>query len=345
MNRSTCASGSAYVPSVSIGFWVARTRNGSGTLWVSRPIVTWRSCITSSSALWTLAGARLISSASSRFVKTGPERGVELAGLLVVDPGPDEVGRDEVRRELDALEVAADRLGERLDGHRLGQAGHALDEQVAAGQEGDDHPLEQVVLADDDLLDLVQQALHRHAWRVALASRSDWHPVSFLVVSTGGRPAAPPATSMGTARPMPMKTSSLVGLTSAVTMPDDLAVAVEQRPAGVARVDGGVDLDEAVQRDGSLSGSWNDRPRPETTPALSEPYRPNGLPTTNASLPIWTAFGLPSVAGTMAAGGWVGWRTAMSCSGWRADDLGGRRAAVGEGELDRGRVRRRRGGR
>jgi hypothetical protein len=72
MNRSTCASGSAYVPSVSMGFWVARTRNGSGTLNVSRPIVTWCSCITSSSALCTLAGARLISSASSRLVKTGP---------------------------------------------------------------------------------------------------------------------------------------------------------------------------------------------------------------------------------------------------------------------------------
>jgi hypothetical protein len=28
--------------------------------------------MTSSSALWTFAGARLISSASSRFVKTGP---------------------------------------------------------------------------------------------------------------------------------------------------------------------------------------------------------------------------------------------------------------------------------
>ena len=36
----------------------------------------------------------------------GPERGRELAGLLVVDPGPDEVGRDEVGRELDPLELA-----------------------------------------------------------------------------------------------------------------------------------------------------------------------------------------------------------------------------------------------
>ena len=161
MNRSTWASGRAYVPSVSIGFWVASTRNGSGTLWVSWPIVTWRSCITSSSALWTLAGARLISSARSRFVKTGPERGVELAGLLVVDPGPDEVGGHQVGRELDPLEVAADRVGERLDRHRLGQARDALDEEVAAGEQGHDHPLEQVVLADDDLLDLVEQALHR----------------------------------------------------------------------------------------------------------------------------------------------------------------------------------------
>ena len=52
-------------------------------------------------------------------------------------------------------------VGERLDGHRLGQAGHALDEEMAPGEERDDHPLEQVVLADDDLLDLVEQALHR----------------------------------------------------------------------------------------------------------------------------------------------------------------------------------------
>src|SRR6478735_5492764 len=72
MKRSTWASGKGYVPSVSIGFCVAITRNGSGTLWVSPAIVTCRSCITSSSALCTLAGARLISSARSRCVNTGP---------------------------------------------------------------------------------------------------------------------------------------------------------------------------------------------------------------------------------------------------------------------------------
>ena len=72
MKRSTCASGSGYVPSDSIGFWVASTRNGCGDWKVSGPIVTWRSCITSSSADCTFAGARLISSASRKLQNTGP---------------------------------------------------------------------------------------------------------------------------------------------------------------------------------------------------------------------------------------------------------------------------------
>ncbi len=38
--RSRCASGSGYTPSDSIGFWVASTRKGVGTLWVTPPIDT-----------------------------------------------------------------------------------------------------------------------------------------------------------------------------------------------------------------------------------------------------------------------------------------------------------------
>ena len=40
MKRSTCASGSGYVPSCSSGFCVASTRNGRGSGYVSSPIVT-----------------------------------------------------------------------------------------------------------------------------------------------------------------------------------------------------------------------------------------------------------------------------------------------------------------
>jgi hypothetical protein len=51
---------------------VASTRNGVGTWWVMPPMLTCRSAMISSSADCTLAGARLISSASSRLAMTGP---------------------------------------------------------------------------------------------------------------------------------------------------------------------------------------------------------------------------------------------------------------------------------
>ena len=47
-------------------------------------------------ALCTLAGARLISSASSRFVNTGPLR-TELARLRLIDQGADQIGGQQVR--------------------------------------------------------------------------------------------------------------------------------------------------------------------------------------------------------------------------------------------------------
>jgi hypothetical protein len=52
-----------------------------------------------------------------------PEGHIELARRLVVDPCTDEVGRHQVRSELDSLELPADRAGQRLDRERLGQPG------------------------------------------------------------------------------------------------------------------------------------------------------------------------------------------------------------------------------
>ena len=51
--------------------------------------------------------------------------------------------------------------GERLHRQRLGEAGDAFDEQMALRQHGDDHALEEVILADDDVLHLVEHALHQ----------------------------------------------------------------------------------------------------------------------------------------------------------------------------------------
>ena len=54
-------------------------------------------------------------------------------------------------------------VGERLGGERLGQAGHAFEQAVAAGEQADHEPLDGPVLADDDLLDLEQGALEQAA--------------------------------------------------------------------------------------------------------------------------------------------------------------------------------------
>ena len=68
-----------------------------------------------------------------------------------------------------------------------------------------------------------------------------------------------------------MNTFWSVGLTRPVTMPDDLAVAVEERPTRVARVHRGVDLDQPAGWCSSCLGTSNVRSRPDTTPALIDP--------------------------------------------------------------------------
>ena len=65
-----------------------------------------------------------------------------------------DVGGHEVRRELDALELEVEDLRERLDEERLGEAGRAGDEAVAAGEERDEELLDDFALADDDLAQL-----------------------------------------------------------------------------------------------------------------------------------------------------------------------------------------------
>src|SRR5207253_5170344 len=86
------------------------------------------------------------------------ERCLKVAGALVVDPCADEVGGDEVGRELDALEVSGDRLRDRLYREGLGETGYPFDEEVAAREETDHEALDQVVLPDDHLLDLESKA-------------------------------------------------------------------------------------------------------------------------------------------------------------------------------------------
>ena len=73
-NRSSWASGSGKVPSYSIGFCVAITRKGSGSWYVVPSTVTWCSSIASRRADWVFGVARLISSARTIWLITGPGR-------------------------------------------------------------------------------------------------------------------------------------------------------------------------------------------------------------------------------------------------------------------------------
>jgi hypothetical protein len=87
----------------------------------------------------------------------------EASGVLVVDQRADEVGRQQVRSELDALERGADHVGERADGECLCKAGYALEQHVAVAEQPYQQPLDHVFLADEPLSDLRDYAFDKSA--------------------------------------------------------------------------------------------------------------------------------------------------------------------------------------
>ena len=70
------------------------------------------------------------------------------------DERADEVGGEQVGGELDPGEGGVEPPGQRPDGEGLGEARHALEQEVPVGEEADDEALHEGVLADDDLPDL-----------------------------------------------------------------------------------------------------------------------------------------------------------------------------------------------
>ncbi len=154
MKRSSCASGRGYVPSYSMGFWVATTMNGGAIGWVTLSIVACRSSMLSSRLAWVFGEERLISSARTMLAKTGPGRKTKDAGLLVEHAHPGHVAGQQVGRELDAREAAREGPGQRLGEKGLADAGVVLDDHVPAGEQGDHAGLDHVVLAEDHRADV-----------------------------------------------------------------------------------------------------------------------------------------------------------------------------------------------
>ena len=86
---------------------------------------------------------------------------LEAAGLQVEDVGAEDVARHQVGRELHALAIHAQQPGQGAGHERLGGAGHAFEQDVAAAQQGQQHQLQVLPLADDHTLGPVQQVIHQ----------------------------------------------------------------------------------------------------------------------------------------------------------------------------------------
>ena len=78
----------------------------------------------------------------------------ERAVLRPVDLRAREIGGQQVRRELQPMEVAFDAVTQHFDRTRLGKPRSAFDEQVAVAQEGDEHAIQQSLLADDETFEV-----------------------------------------------------------------------------------------------------------------------------------------------------------------------------------------------
>ena len=114
-------------------------------------------------------------------VKTrcAPSRG----RIVLNDVGAGDVARHQVGRELNARELEIEHLRDRADEQRLRQSRHADDQAVAAGEQRQQHELDHVLLADDQLVqlgdDLVVAALEPVGQLDVVAAIPTWDSESW----------------------------------------------------------------------------------------------------------------------------------------------------------------------
>ncbi len=148
------------MPSSSMGFWVARTKNGPVHR-VGDPLDR------DLQLLHRLQQGRL--SLRRRAVDlvgqqdVGEDRPLDERQLppargdvFLDDVGAGDVGRHQVRGELDALEPQVEDLRQRLDQQGLGQPGHAGDHGMPPHHQRDHDLLHDALLRDDDLAQLAE---------------------------------------------------------------------------------------------------------------------------------------------------------------------------------------------
>ena len=93
--------------------------------------------------------------------RSAHEHHLPLSGFRIVlnDVGTGDVRRHQIGGELNAIELQVEDIGESLDDQGLGETGYTGDDAIAADQNRQQDLLEDLVLADDPLLDLAEHLI------------------------------------------------------------------------------------------------------------------------------------------------------------------------------------------
>jgi hypothetical protein len=82
---------------------------------------------------------------------------VIFAVVRTVNERPHDIGGKQVGRELNAMKAGLNRCGQRADGKRLRQTGHAFQQHMAVGKQPDQQTVNELFLANDDFPNLGSQ--------------------------------------------------------------------------------------------------------------------------------------------------------------------------------------------
>ena len=86
---------------------------------------------------------------------------LELVAVLIENVGTGDVGGQQVRGALQTAKGPAEDARQRLGELRLAGARYILDEQVSFGEQTRQHQLEDIALAKDGALELIENLLRR----------------------------------------------------------------------------------------------------------------------------------------------------------------------------------------
>ena len=159
MKRSRCASGRAYVPSISSGFWVATTRNGCGQQ-VGVPVDGDLPLLHRLEQRRLRLGGGAVDLVGDHDVRE--DRALlelELAVHRVEDAHAGHVAGEQVGGELDAADGGVDGCRESARQHGLADAGHVLDEQVPLGEQAHEGAADGIRLSVDHAPDRGEDAV------------------------------------------------------------------------------------------------------------------------------------------------------------------------------------------